>query len=243
MLNTSRSTELSKSCPNTQAQMPASLMLWQINFLSQLQCCTASTGACLGPLAPQWTCRVSQTARHKFTPWIQKQMALSLEQSTRLAPLLPSCALTWRFRQKPGGRKPTLKSVFYLDILGPIMASVLQRTILGRICLLISEEKRNHLPNMSSMYIFLRGRKAENMNIPSTRVVITWAVLARKYLSHEGRAMPCCPTRPQVALGEDCWGSVLKSWTRTHWAPWWTSSSSQSTPWQGSCQGGTFLPF
>lgn len=39
-----------------------------------------------------------------------------IEESTKLATLLPLCALTWTFRQKPGCRKPTFKSVFYLDM-------------------------------------------------------------------------------------------------------------------------------
>lgn len=107
--------------------------------------------------------------------------------------LPPSCAIIWGFRQKPGCRKPTFMSVFYLDILGPIMASVLQRTILGRICLLISEEKWNHLPNISSTHNFLRGRKAENMNISFTWAVITWAVSARNIFATRTELCPAVP--------------------------------------------------
>jgi len=44
--------------------------------------------------------------------------------------------------RKPGCREPRFKSVLYLDVFGPIMASVLSQTIvLGRICLLISERR------------------------------------------------------------------------------------------------------
>lgn len=117
----------------------------------------SAAGACLCPPAPQWRCRVSQTARQKFIPWIQKwHYFTKREDKTGHA---PSRALTWRFGQKPGCRKPTFQSVFHMDILGPIMASVLQRTILGRICLLISQEKRNHLPNIPSICIFFEGKE------------------------------------------------------------------------------------
>lgn len=143
--------------------------------------------------------------------------------------LLPSCVLIWRFRQKPGCRKPTFMSVFYLDILGPIMASVLQRTILGRICLLISEEKRNHLPNISSTTIFWEEGRQRTWTYPSPGL---WSpgLSQQESMFAMRTAMPCCPTSPQAALSEDCWGSAFKSWIRTHWAPWWTSS--QSAPWK-----------
>lgn len=173
--------------------------LWPINFLSQLQCCTASTRSMSLPFLP--LSEHAEGARKR-----DRSLSLGFRSKwhyfTRREPktghvpsfMCPKLKIWAKARLQETQVQVCLLPGHTWSHCGLI----LQRTIIWRICLLISE-RRNHLPNISSMCIFLRGRMAENMNTSST-----WAVSARKYLSHEDRAMPCCPTSSQAALSEDC---------------------------------------
>lgn len=68
--------------------------LWPINFLSQLQCCTASTGACLCS-CPSVNMQSEPENKTEVYPLdSEANGTILLDGSIRLATLLPSCALT-----------------------------------------------------------------------------------------------------------------------------------------------------
>lgn len=113
-----------------------------VRFFCQLQCCTASAGAQLCPPSPKLTRSVSQKIRQKFTP----QHSFPRRKHKKWPRSFLHMQLPPGQGREPGCRKPRFKSIFYLDIFGPIVASVLFQTIvLGRIYLLILKKREENI--------------------------------------------------------------------------------------------------